>query len=53
MSKSATDFSCSDPTYDPGEDQTPSPKVTPHNPTVVGTPAPEQPDEQKDEPDSS
>jgi len=56
MSTSATDFSCSDPTYYPGtddDDETPSPKVAPHNPSVVGTPAPEQPDEQKDDPDSS
>ena len=58
MSYSATDFSCSDPTYDLGsedDEQTtiPSPVVTPHKTTVVGTPAPEKPDEQQGEPDSS
>jgi len=58
MSTSATDFSCSDSTYDPGledmqNEEPPAPKVQPHNPSVVGTPAPEQPDEQKDDPDSS
>lgn len=57
MSRSATDFSCSDPTYnntsEDDEQAIPEPTVQPHNPSVVGTPAPEKSDEQQDDIDSS
>lgn len=60
MSRTATDFSCSDATYDPAsEESRPAPAepiAVPHNPVVVGTPAPpadEQPDDEQQDENSS
>ena len=35
--------------HDTKEQSAPEPSVQPHNPSVVGTPAPEKPDEQQDD----